>query len=182
MHHLVGVEEPSLPEMLILASSGMNLQYGGFHSHGGSPIAGWFYWEIPYLLMDDGIGVPLWRNENFNLLLGFSKVWYILWSRTIPKKIHGASLCFCSRLRGWGPSAKASRESLVARSLAEQVSIPCETYKKHHGWLVLQESLRIFKGLILWYTVLYYLVQIGELYYGPEGYLVYPDPEVSVSS
>ena len=33
--------------------------YGGFHSHGGTPIAAWFIaWNIPSFEMDDDWGYP----------------------------------------------------------------------------------------------------------------------------
>ena len=39
--------------------------YGGFHSHGGTPIAGWFIKENPNLEMDDDWGYPYFRKPPY---------------------------------------------------------------------------------------------------------------------
>ena len=41
--------------------------YGGFHSHGDTPIAGWFIMENPIKLHD--LGVPLFRKPPYDVIL-----------------------------------------------------------------------------------------------------------------
>ena len=39
--------------------------YGGFHSHGGTPIAGWFTMENPMKVVD--LGVALFQETSMSL-------------------------------------------------------------------------------------------------------------------
>ena len=58
-------EKPASPAMIDgLEAAGrwfLDL-YGGFHSHGGTPIAGWFVLEKPFKMED--LGVPLFQETS----------------------------------------------------------------------------------------------------------------------
>ena len=44
----------------------VSTKHGGFHSHGGTPIAGWFIVEKKGLEIDDNLGYPHCRKSPYD--------------------------------------------------------------------------------------------------------------------